>query len=302
VSASSDRDEPETQHRSDEELVVEPVADRLRRVKLFGLNLVDAASIDDVIEEILGGAVRLGPDGEPMPDVLPLVLTPNVDIIVQLDKPDAVRERTLFERAQFCLPDGQPVVLASRLLGRPLTTRLAGSDLFARLWPRVVADQVSTVVVASSEEVASRLNSEKPNATFVIPPMFDGADAEAVASVAEDILDACRAQRPALLMIGVGHPKDARVLGALLDRWPVEMGQPPVAMGLGGSFAMYLGLLKRAPVFLQRLSLEWFYRFCQEPRRLFRRYFIEDVAFIGIVARERRRIAASSIDEEREAR
>jgi N-acetylglucosaminyldiphosphoundecaprenol N-acetyl-beta-D-mannosaminyltransferase len=281
-------------HRSDEELTVEPVADRLRRVGLFGLDLVDAASIDEVIEEILRGSLRLDPAGEPMPEVLPLVLTPNVDIIVQLDKPDAARERMLFERAQFCLPDGQPVVLASRLLGRPLTTRLAGSDLFARLWPRVVAEQISTVVVASSDEVAGRLEAEKPNATFVIPPMFDGADADAVASVADDILEACRGQRPTLLMIGVGHPKDARVLGALLDRWPAELGQPPVAMGLGGSFAMYLGLLKRAPVILQRLSLEWFYRFCQEPRRLFRRYFIEDLAFVGIVARERRQMTTGA--------
>ena len=87
-------------------------------------------------------------------------------------------------------------------------------------------------------------------------------------------------------MLGVGSPKDARVIGAVLDRWGPDLGPRPVMMGFGASFAMYLGLTKRAPAWVQRIGMEWFHRFLHEPRRLFHRYFVRDVGFIPIAWRE----------------
>jgi N-acetylglucosaminyldiphosphoundecaprenol N-acetyl-beta-D-mannosaminyltransferase len=60
----------------------------------------------------------------------------------------------------------------------------------------------------------------------------------------------------------------------------------PFAMGVGGSFDVAIGLVKRAPRWMQRAGLEWFYRFLQEPRRMFRRYFIDDMAFIWLFIKE----------------
>jgi hypothetical protein len=60
----------------------------------------------------------------------------------------------------------------------------------------------------------------------------------------------------------------------------------PFAMGVGGTFDVAAGHVKRAPIWMQRSGLEWFYRFLQEPRRMFRRYFIEDMAFIGLLLKE----------------
>ena len=59
----------------------------------------------------------------------------------------------------------------------------------------------------------------------------------------------------------------------------------PFAMGVGGTFDVMAGLTKRAPVWMQRNGLEWFYRFLQEPRRMFRRYFIDDMGFFWLLAR-----------------
>jgi N-acetylglucosaminyldiphosphoundecaprenol N-acetyl-beta-D-mannosaminyltransferase len=59
----------------------------------------------------------------------------------------------------------------------------------------------------------------------------------------------------------------------------------PFAMGVGGSFDVMAGLTKRAPVWMQRSGFEWFYRFLQEPRRMFRRYFIEDMGFFWLLGR-----------------
>ena len=228
------------------------ITDDLERVELFGLQMVNAESLAPVIDELLDGPRR---DDK----ILPLVLTPNVDIVVHLDEdPDSI-EAEMFRRAQYCLPDGQPVVLFSRIHGEPLRARLPGSGLFADLWPRLTAEKRPVVVVASSDDIADRLREEHPKAGFIVPPMFDADD-------------------PA--------PKDARIIAALFDRWDQRLGPKPLAMGLGGSFAMYLGITKRAPDWIQRIGMEWFFRFAQEPRRLFHRYFVRDAAFLGIMKRE----------------
>ena len=258
-----------------------PVEDRLDRVRFLGLPLVDAPSLDPVIAQVLAGVPP--PDG-----LLPLVLTPNVDIAVHLHANPATVEADLFGRAQYCLPDGQPIVAASRLLRRPLAARLAGSDLFTLLWPRLVTEQVPVVVVASSDAVADALADDDPRAEFVVPPMFDAADDAAIAAIVDEVVAAAARVRPRIVLFGVGNPKDARLMGALLDRWDPDLGDVPLAMGLGASFALHLGLTRRAPRWLQRLGLEWFHRFLQEPRRLFRRYFVDDLAFLPLVWRELR--------------
>ena len=64
-------------------------------------------------------------------------------------------------------------------------------------------------------------------------------------------------------------------------------GEPmPIFLLLGGSFEMYLGTTKRAPTWMQRVGLEWFFRFLMEPKRLFRRYFVTDTRFVWLLARE----------------
>lgn len=255
------------------------VADGMDRIELFGLPLVNAGSLEPIADQILDGAM-------PPPGLDPLVLTPNVDIIVHLDNHRDRVEADLFRRAQYCLPDGAPIVAASRLLRRPLGARLAGSDLFATLWPRIVAEQVPVVVVASSDAIAEALSADGPRAEFVVPPMFDGDDPTQVGAVADQIIEAARLVEPRLVLVGVGNPKDARVIGALFDRWDRRIAPLPLSMGLGASFALHLGHQKRAPRWVQRIGMEWFHRFAQEPKRLFRRYFVDDVAFVPIVWRE----------------
>ncbi|MEM7272682.1 MAG: WecB/TagA/CpsF family glycosyltransferase [Actinomycetota bacterium] len=254
--------------------------DGLTRTRLFGLDMVNAASLDPVIDRIIDGPRR---DDD---EIQPVVLTPNVDIVVHLDADPDSAEAELFRRAQFCLPDGQPIVLLSGLFGERLQARLPGSGLFAELWPRLVAEEVPTVVVASSRDIAARLEVEHPKAGFIVPPIFDEDDEGAVAEVVGELLAQCRSVRPEIVLVGIGNPKDARIISVLFDRWDERLGPKPLCIGLGGSFAMYLGLRRRAPSWIQKIGMEWFYRFLQEPRRLFHRYFVRDMAFLPILARE----------------
>ncbi|MDH3294486.1 MAG: WecB/TagA/CpsF family glycosyltransferase, partial [Acidimicrobiia bacterium] len=195
----------------------EPV-DSLRRRRLFGLEFVDAVGLDPVVEAL---AARHRPQRV---DQVTTVLTPNVDIMVQLDRD---RNRSgpvwrMFRSSQFCLPDGQPIVLASRLLGRPLRGRLTGSGLFALLWPRLVADGRTLFVVASSEAVADRLTAEYPSVGTTVPPIFDVSDRSAIEQVAKTILASATVGSPEFVFLGIGNPKDALIADAVLRMWPDE--------------------------------------------------------------------------------
>lgn len=98
------------------------------------------------------------------------------------------------------------------------------------------------------------------------------------------VADEVRASGARLLFVGISSPRKEEFLAAQLHR----MG-PVFAMGVGGSFDVVAGLTQRAPLWMQRAGLEWFYRFLQEPGRMWRRYLIGNARFVGLVIRERRR-------------
>ncbi|MDH3681315.1 MAG: WecB/TagA/CpsF family glycosyltransferase [Acidimicrobiia bacterium] len=267
--------------------------DGLVRRRLFGLDFVDAPSLGPVVDAILADADREVP-GAIGPGPLPIVVTPNVDILVSLDRDPAGPVAEIYGRARYVLPDGMPVVVASRILRRPLSARLPGSGLFELLWPRLVAEARAAVVLCANETIAERLGHEHPGARFLVPGFIAPDDDEQLSIVAKELYELAAQCEAEFVLLGLGHPKDALVMGRLQRLWRNEGAPGALSLGLGGSFAMHVGQKKRAPALLQRAGLEWFYRFLQEPRRLFRRYFVDDLAFIGIVRRERRALAEPS--------
>lgn len=270
--------------------------DQLRRRRLFDLDFVDAPSLEPVLSSLLER--RTGPDSARMDTVL----TPNVDIMVHLNRPGASQsiEWRMFRHSQYCLPDGQPIVAASRLLGRPLRARLTGSGLFALLWPRLVTDSRSVFMVASSEVIVERLRSEYAGLRSTVAPMFDADDVDTISQLAGTVIASATECSCEYVILGVGNPKDARIAEAILRLWPAALGRPPTILALGGSASMYVGITKRAPEWVQRIGMEWFYRFLQEPRRLFHRYFVRDVAFVKLVWRQwwaDRRAGSITVDQ-----
>jgi N-acetylglucosaminyldiphosphoundecaprenol N-acetyl-beta-D-mannosaminyltransferase len=174
-----------------------------------------------------------------------------------------------------------PVVWASRLLGKPLKERVAGVDLFEALMRRAGEKGWRVFLLGAKEEVVSKVAAtyQHKYPKLVLAGYRNGywkGEAEE-AQVVEQIRDA----RPDLLFVAISSPKKEQFLG----RWQAEM-KIPFAMGVGGTFDVAIGHVKRAPVWMQKSGLEWFYRFLQEPRRMFRRYFIEDMAFVRLFIKE----------------
>jgi N-acetylglucosaminyldiphosphoundecaprenol N-acetyl-beta-D-mannosaminyltransferase len=203
----------------------------------------------------------------------------NVDKLVKASRDDKLRR--IINACALVNVDGMPVVWASRLLGKPLKERVAGVDLFEALmrrsgergWRVFLLGARAEVVAAVADTYRSRYPA------LVIAGWRDGywqGEAEE-ALVAEQV----RASGADLLFVAIGSPMKEEFLG----RWQATM-RIPFAMGVGGSFDVAVGRVKRAPRWMQRAGLEWFYRFLQEPRRMFHRYFIEDMAFIRLLVRE----------------
>lgn len=202
----------------------------------------------------------------------------NVDKLVKAER-DAELRRIINECALINV-DGMPVVWASRLLGKPLKERVAGVDLFEALMRRSAAKGWRVYLLGAREEVVSEVKRlyEIKYPGLVVAGYRNGywSEAEEPGVVAD--ITAARAD---LLFVAISSPKKEHFLGQYQGQMKI-----PFAMGVGGTFDVAVGRVKRAPVWMQKSGLEWFYRFLQEPRRMFRRYFIEDMGFIRLFFKE----------------
>lgn len=210
---------------------------------------------------------------------------PHQHVVVNVDKlVKASRDAELRQIINDCAlvnADGMPVVWASRLLGKPLKERVAGVDLFEALMERAGAKGWRVFLLGAREEVVKKVAEtyQRKYPRLVLAGYHNGywKDEAQEAEVARQIRDS----RPDLLFVAISSPKKEQFLG----RYQAEM-KIPFAMGVGGTFDVAIGRVKRAPLWMQKYGLEWFFRFLQEPRRMFRRYFIDDMAFIWLFIKE----------------
>ncbi|WP_137938329.1 WecB/TagA/CpsF family glycosyltransferase [Chitinivorax sp. B] len=202
----------------------------------------------------------------------------NVDKVVKASRDESLRG--IINNCELINVDGMPVVWASRLLGKPLKERVAGVDLFERLMEHAAKKGWRVFFLGAKEEVVKGVHDKfaalYPN--LQVAGYRNGYwKAEEEESVVQMIADS----KPDLLFVAISSPKKEQFLGRYQEQMKV-----PFAMGVGGTFDVMVGMVKRAPKWMQKLGLEWFYRFLQEPRRMFRRYFIEDMYFFWLLLKE----------------
>jgi UDP-N-acetylglucosamine 2-epimerase (non-hydrolysing) len=240
----------------------------VERIELMG------CKVDNLtMEETLQAVEELIASGQPDQHVVV-----NVDKLVKASRDPELRR--IINQCALINADGMPVVWASRLLGRPLKERVAGIDLFEALMRRAAARHWRVFLLGAREEVVAEVKAryERKYPGLVVAGYRNGYwRPEEEAEIAAQV----RAARPDILFVALSSPKKERFLG----EWQPIMNVP-FAMGVGGTFDVAAGRISRAPRWMQKSGLEWFYRFLQEPRRMFKRYFIDDMAFFGLLARE----------------
>ena len=245
--------------------------------RVFGLDFVSDSSIDEIAE-------RLFDNRDERPDRWRCVVTPNVDHLVRYQR--NAHEAEVAKHAGLVLPDGMPIVWASRLFDRPLSARLTGADLFGALWARLAGHRVPTVMIAARQDVVDRLTADHPNLRAIVPPMFDINDTATVDELIEETSALCMAVDARFLVVGVSMPKHHLIASRLRRLWATNYGGTPTVLLLGQSPEFAVGMVRRAPEWMQHSGLEWTWRLANDPRRLAKRYLVDDAAFLTILLRE----------------
>lgn len=247
---------------------------RLRVGRLW-VDAVTCAEALDVVEAL----VARGEGGA--------VFTPNVDHVVAAETDDAFV--AAYAGASLALADGVPVVWASRLLGTPVPEKLSGSDMLLPIARRAAERRWRVYLLGggpgAADAAAGKLRDEYGVDVVGVDDAFVPRHADPAAD--GPVIARIRAARPDLLFVALGAPKQEM----FITRARPEIG-PAVCVGVGASLDFLAGTLRRSPAWMSRAGLEWLFRLCQEPRRLWRRYLIQDPKFVLVVLRTLRLPAA----------
>lgn len=244
-----------------------------RNITIAGVR-IDALEFDDVVEAIIAHATGNGAPG--------YVVTPNAHHVVLLQNDALLRE--IYDRAFLVVPDGVPLLWAAAILNMHLPGRVNGTDLFEALCGRAAQEGLRVFLLGGREgaaaAAAARLTARYPALNVCgihCPPMnFEKNSVDC-----SRILTAINAARPHLLFVGLGAPKQEYWMYHNLEQLTV-----PVSLGIGVSFEFVGGIVSRAPRWMQHAGLEWLYRLCAEPGRLWKRYLFGNARFCALVARQ----------------
>lgn len=211
------------------------------------------------------------------------VVTPNVDHIVQLQYDNVLKE--IYKSANLILADGMPLIWISKLYRKPIKQKISGSDLFPLLCELSAKKGYKMFFLGAAEGVANiaaeklMKKYDKLNVVGVYsPPIGFEKNSTEVNKIKDIINDA----KPDILIVGLGAPKQEKFI--YQNRMELNVS---LSLGLGASLDFEAGKVKRAPKWMREYGLEWFYRFLQEPRRMFKRYFIDDLKILGLIFKYR---------------
>lgn len=178
--------------------------------------------------------------------------------------------------------DGQAVVWASRILGQPLKERVAGIDLMENLVELAHKKNYKIFFFGAKEEVVSRVVNKykiKYSKDIIAGYRNGYFKKEEEVGIAKQISDS----GAHILFVAISSPTKENFLYDNKE----ALGGVNFIMGVGGSFDVVSGLVKRAPLWMQNIGMEWFYRFAQEPKRMWKRYLIRNIKFIWMVFKAR---------------
>jgi len=208
-------------------------------------------------------------------------ITANLHYAMLCDRDGRLRE--LNRRAAFVVADGMPLVWYSRLIRQPIPERVTGADLVWHLCARAAVTGHRVFLLGGEpgvgHEAAGVLVRRYPGLQIVgvESPPYGKWSPRQNASIVRRV----RRARPDLLIAALGQPKGELWLDAHLESLGV-----PACVQVGGSLDFVVGRTRRAPVWAQRLGLEWLYRMLQEPRRLAPRYAADAVFLARAIARD----------------
>jgi len=251
------------------------------RVDVLGVG-VSAINMDHALEEIdnwiIGGFRKY-------------VCVTGVHGVMESQRDDSLRQ--IHNAAGLVTPDGMPLVWLSRWRGFRHTTRVYGPDLMLAVCERSIATGYRHFFYGGHEGVperlVQRLTKRFPGlavAGIYSPPFRSMTDDER-----EDVIRSINEVKPDIVWVGLGTPKQEHWMADHVERLSAA-----VLIGVGAAFDFHAGLKRQAPQWMQRSGLEWLFRLSSEPRRLWRRYLVNNPLFIWLTLMQMWRAAAAAND------
>lgn len=206
------------------------------------------------------------------------VITPNVDQIVRMEWDDYFKK--ICNESELLLVDGHPLMWIARLYGKPFKEKICGSDLVPLLCEVASKKGYSVFFLGAAPGVAdkaARIMQEKYQGLKVAgtysPPLGFDKNEEEIDKINRMLLDS----NADMLFVGMGVPKQDIFIYENMHKYKI-----PMSFSIGGTIDFIAGVQKRAPRWIGKIGFEWFYRLCQDPKRMFKRYIIDDMKIIKL--------------------
>lgn len=206
------------------------------------------------------------------------VVTPNVDHIVRLESDTEFVK--IYNEADLILADGMPLIWMSKLLKTPLKEKVSGSDLFPLLCEIASKKGYKVFLLGAAEGVAVKATENLKNKyenLQVVGCYSPSYGFENDKKELDYIINIINSVKPDILVVGLGSPKQEKFIYKYRNKLNV-----PISLALGASIDFEAGNVKRAPKWMQKIGLEWFYRLLKEPKRMYKRYLIDDIKIVKI--------------------
>lgn len=206
-----------------------------------------------------------------------VLVTPNVDQMVKMQ-----RDREYYDivrRAEWCVCDSKILYLCAQLAGQPLKGVIPGSSFFPAFYEFHKDDPGCRIFLLGAMEgvadKAMRRINEKVGRDIVVGAYSPSYGFEKKEEECRQIYEVVNASQANVVLVGVGCPKQEK----WIDKHKAQMPAVDIWMALGATIDFEAENVKRAPMIWRKIYMEWFYRFLQEPRRMYKRYFVDDPIF-----------------------
>lgn len=211
------------------------------------------------------------------------IFIPNVDCLIKLQKDSDFRNA--YRSCDMVLPDSHLFLWAGEFLRTPFKEKVSGSDLLPRFCEVAAEKGYKVFFLGAAPGVAKRaaeiLKQKNPGlkvvGTYSPPYGFETAENEN-----QKIINMIKLAKPDVLFVGLGAPKQEKWIYKYKKQYQV-----PVSIGVGASFDFVAGNVKRAPRWISNHGFEWLWRLIQEPKRLWKRYLIDDIPFFYLILKQK---------------
>lgn len=240
------------------------------RCNILGVD-VDVTCLDKTLSAITADLVNL--KGQ-------YICVSNVHTIVM--SYDDQHYREIQNSGYMVLPDGKPLSIVSRLRGHKNARRVTGPDLMGSIFSISVRNGYRHFFYGSTRDTLEMLKSElvQRYPSLDITGMYSPPFRELTKEEDNEIDDVINKSRPDFIWVGLGAPKQEHWMNR--HKGTIK----GLMIGVGAGFDYFAGNIKRAPLWMQKMSLEWLFRLIQEPQRLWKRYLVYNTRFIILVIKE----------------